>query len=420
MKKNSIILILSSALLLSACGGRSSGSSTSSGDSSSNSQSSSSSSSSSSLISSGAKDVELSKATDCLSSAATAMGSLDSFGLSLVSPSNVIKADINIGTTIIANSSSQSTQIKNYKVDASAKDIKLDINAKGLQSKTVSDFKASATMSGSVNGSITIPSSTEGMSNSVNFDYSSMSVAAYIKDGAAYADLSSKSFMNFAATIYSLSSSKSSSSSEGFPIDPGKYTSGAGLVSESMLPLLSDDFKAAITMAASVIASYASEYSSFIKSYSYDNGDYALSLSLTNKNIASFINKIVSSASSSSSSSVSSTTSIFEVYASFFDISSCEMAIVYNKEGLVSFEDNIDVSLNTTLGDVSDKLVSTGVITSSAAVPNEYRATKESLSVASSSKMSFLTGDKVVVSYPADLDTYESLGEGSSSSSSAK
>jgi len=348
------------------------------------------------------------------------MGSLDSFGLSLVSPSNVIKADINIGTTIIANSSSQSTQIKNYKVDASAKDIKLDINAKGLQSKTVSDFKASATMSGSVNGSITIPSSTEGMSNSVNFDYSSMSVAAYIKDGAAYADLSSKSFMNFAATIYSLSSSKSSSSSEGFPIDPGKYTSGAGLVSESMLPLLSVDFKAAITMAASVIASYASEYSNFIKPYSYDNGDYALSLSLTNKNIASFINKIVSSASSSSSFSVSSTTSIFEVYASFFDISSCEMAIVYNKEGLVSFEDNIDVSLNTTLGDVSDKLVSTGVITSSAAVPNEYRATKESLSVASSSKMSFLTGDKVVVSYPADLDTYESLGEGSSSSSSAK
>lgn len=380
MKKQSLILFLSASLLLVGCGSSSNG-----------------------IVPSGAKEVDISSASKGLSTAATALSEGDSFGLSVDKASMSLTADVTNGGGYCRNSSC-SYFMNQYVVSLEAKDMSLAINAKGLQSKNVNDVAASAIGSGSITGKFSSPSSVKsGMNAEVSFDYSDMKGAGYIKDGVAYADLSNQNFLNFIGLAYSMVASGSGSLS----IAAGKYTSGTAILSSDNLPLLSTNIKSSIVNAISSIAPTITSYSDFIKSYSYDNGNYALNFSLTKDNLAAFINKASSSSSSSAAASSSNNAnSIMSAYASFFNITTFEMCLVYGTKGLVSYEEKVDVSVDTTLGEMSDKLVSISAISSEDAVPSQYRDVKEKIAFKTNSKVNFLADDDVKVTYPSDLASY--------------
>lgn len=389
MKQKTIVLFLSASLLLVGCGSSSNG-----------------------IIPSGAKEVDSATAIKGLQDLPAAMTSSDALGLSIENANLSLSADITGGSQSTVNSS-VTTSISRYVVDVAAKDCSLAVKGKGLTSKKVSDVGAEASMSGTLKGSVNIPSvANSGVNTSLSFDFSNMKAAAYIKDATAYADLSSESFCNFANTISSTLSSFAGKSLG--TVSEGKYLIASNLFTEDGLPLM-DSIKGTVSSVITSVSSVFTSYSDFIKSYSYDNGNYALGLTITKDNLLAFIGK----ATSSSSSSASSNAQVQDIFASFLNISSFEMALVYGKEGLVSYEEKIDISVDTTLGDISDKLLSSSAINSSEAIPEAYRSAKEQFALKSNCKINFLTGDNVKINYPSDLASYTKFGEGGGTGSSS-
>jgi len=386
MKKQHFILLSTSLLALASCGGTGA------------------------LLPSGGTSIDQAEGIKHLSTAVSSVGSDGAFGVKLNNFALNATADVNIPSVSMTTDMPTMT-MTSVQASFDASDVTFSAMAQGLKSTDVSAVKAAVDFGGSFKASVAMGMS--GVTTSSAIDYSGLSLGAYVSEGNAYLNLSNGKVVDLLNTVINLSSSRSGYGS-GYGADvsygtstkltAGKYVS-KGVLTQSMLPLLSDSVEAQITSAMSNASAYLTAYKDYFKTYSYSNGNYAIDFSLTNDSLKALLTQTLSSLAASSSIQ-SDMNSAFTTYigliSNFLKINACQEVLVYNDKGPVSLAYNVDIAVNTTFGDIVSPMMSSASSTFTA----EQLAAVEKVTYKSSYNFSFLSGADVKVTLPTDLSTY--------------
>jgi hypothetical protein len=393
MKKQYLILLSSSLLALASCGGTSGA-----------------------LLPSGGTSVDQKEAIQHLSTAVGSVGSDGSFGIKLENFALAANAEVNTPIMSgysdlmgLASIGTPTVSLATTKASLDVSGVTFSAMAQGLKSKTVNDVKASVDFGASIKANVEMANG--GITQQSSVDYSGMSVGAYIDSGNFYLDLSNEKAVSLVNTLLSLFSTLRYSSSSDYSggmsiptIPTGKFVQN-GVISASMLPLLSDSVEGDITTTMNYVSTYLTAYKDYFKSYSYSNGNYAIDFTLTKDSLKALISNTLSSvyaSSSMDSTTQSAVTSYVELINKYLTINACQEVLIYNDKGPVSIAQNVDVAVNTTLGDIVGSMASSA----NSMFTSAQLAAVEKLSYKSSYKLSFLTGTDVKVNTPSDLASY--------------
>jgi hypothetical protein len=141
----------------------------------------------------------------------------------------------------------------------------------------------------------------------------------------------------------------------------------------------------------------------YFKTYSYANGNYAIDLSLTKETLLGLMSAATSAASSEAGGMTSAISSIERMISKFVTINACQEVFVFNDKGPVSSALNVDIAVNTTLGEIYSE--ATSGVSSAESIPDGYSSAKEAVSFKFAYNMDFLSGDNVAVS-----EVFRSIG----------
>lgn len=376
MKKQKLVFLCSSLLVLTSCG------------------------ETTVMLPSGGNSIEQAQGVDHLSTAMTAVGDKDAMGMKLENFTLSEKTTLHLPTysnVSVTADSIPSPSIQTSESSSEFSGVNFSAAATGLTSKNVSDVKAAVTLSGSYKSSSKVGEKTTTM------DYSGMSLGAYINDGNAYADLSNQKALEFISGYTTLISAYTRSSSTFKVPAAGKYVQ-SGAITADNLPLLSTDVKDDIKTTMSKISATLTTYKDYFKAYSYSDNRYAIDATLTKDTILSTFDTQISSIAASSAISSSGVTPsmVRDMINKALTINACEAVFVFKDDGPVSLKANIDVAVNTTLGD----LMTLSSPEMAASLTSEQKGLSESLSFKFAFSLNFLSGSDVSVTLPSDLSTY--------------
>jgi hypothetical protein len=366
-----------------------------------------------SLLPSGATSLDQSAGIDHLSAAMNALTKEDAFGVRLNSLSLSASADINVPTgttpTLYSTATGYSvgfgeSSLANYKGSIELSGVKGSVMGKGLTATAVNDVKASASLEGSLKASY----------GSISYDYSGMSVNAYLASGNLYLDLTNAKTVEFINEILSYSAGYSTmiNPSDGTmtslapainTLAAGKYLE-TGVLKADALPLLSEKTQKNISDDMASWSANLKANKDYFKTYSYANGNYAIDLSLTKETLLGLMSAATSAASSEAGGMTSAISSIERMISKFVTINACQEVFVFNDKGPVSSALNVDIAVNTTLGEIYSE--ATSGVSSAESIPDGYSSAKEAVSFKFAYNMDFLSGDNVAVSEVSDPSAY--------------